>query len=105
VRLYPAPLGISPTDCGRVRLDVVTGDVPTRLWTLRREDEEILCQVRLEAYGIEVDLVRGGKIVLTRVFETDGEALAWADAKRATREADGWTFVPPNPAEPQRPVA
>ena len=83
----------------------MTDDAPSRLWTLRRENEEILCQVRLEAYGIEVDLVRAGKIVLTRVFETDAEALAWADAKRATREADGWTFVPPNPAEPQRPVA
>ncbi len=84
---------------------MTTDDSPTQLWTLRRDDQEIVCQVRLAAYGIEVDLVRSGRIVLTRVFETDGEALAWADAKRATREADGWIFVPPNPAQPQRPVA
>ena len=45
-------------------------------------------------YGIEVDIVRGGAVVLTRTFETDDEALAWAGGKRAAREAEGWTNVP-----------
>jgi hypothetical protein len=83
----------------------MTDDSPTKLWTLRRDDQEILCQVRLAQYGIEVDLVRGGKVVLTRVFETDSEALDWAASKRAAREAEGWVFVPPGPADPSRPVA
>jgi len=83
----------------------MTDDSPTHLWVLRREDQEIICQVRLAPYGIEVDLVRGGKVVLTRVFETDSEALGWADAKRAAREAEGWVFVPPAPSDPPRPVA
>jgi hypothetical protein len=48
-------------------------------------------------YGIDVDIVRGGAVVLTRTFETDTEALAWAGSKRAAREAEGWTVV----AEPQ----
>lgn len=45
-------------------------------------------------YGIDVDIVRGGAVVLTRTFETDTEALAWAGAKRAAREAEGWILLP-----------
>ncbi len=46
-------------------------------------------------YGIEIDLSRDGKTVLTRTFETDKEALDWAAGKRAARESEGWTLVPP----------
>jgi hypothetical protein len=45
-------------------------------------------------YGIDVDILRGGSVVLTRTFETDTEALAWAGNKRAAREAEGWSLVP-----------
>ena len=60
-------------------------DEPTILWKVRREDQEVTCQVRLVPYGIEVDIAHGGTVVLTRVFETDDEALAWAGEKRAAR--------------------
>jgi hypothetical protein len=33
--------------------------------------------------------------VLTRVFETDDEALAWSRDKLAAREAQGWHVIPP----------
>jgi hypothetical protein len=69
-------------------------DQPTTLWKVRRETTEVECRVRLMPYGIDVDIVRGGAVVLTRTFETDTEALAWAGAKRAAREAEGWTVVP-----------
>ena len=52
-------------------------------------------------YGIEVDIVRAGSVVLTRTFETDDEALAWAGGKRAARESEGWRLVPPDPKDPQ----
>lgn len=65
-------------------------DQPTILWKLQREREEVSCQVRLAPYGIEVDVARGGTVVLTRVFATDDEALAWANIKRAAREGHGW---------------
>ena len=52
-------------------------------------------------YGIEVDIVRGGAVVLTRTFETDDEALAWAASKRAARESEGWQLVPPDPSDQQ----
>jgi hypothetical protein len=69
-------------------------DQPTVLWKLRREGDEVACQVRLVPYGIEVDIAHGGTVVLTRVFETDDEALAWAREKRNAREAQGWAALP-----------
>jgi hypothetical protein len=69
-------------------------DQPTVLWKLRRDDQEVACQVRLVPYGIEVDIAHGGTVVLTRVFETDDEALAWAGEKRNAREAQGWAPLP-----------
>jgi len=74
-------------------------DQPTVLWKLRREDEEVTCQVRLVPYGIEVDIAHGGMVVLTRVFETDDEALAWAGEKRHARESQGWAALPINTSD------
>jgi len=67
------------------------------LWKLRRDTTEVECRVRLMPYGIDVDIVRGGAVVLTRTFETDTEALAWAGNKRAVRESEGWAVVPQEP--------
>jgi hypothetical protein len=69
-------------------------DQPTTLWTLAQNDERVSCQVRLVPYGIEVDIVARGRVMLTRTFETDTEALAWAASKREAREAKGWTEPP-----------
>jgi hypothetical protein len=74
---------------------VTVNDEPTILWKVRRDDQEVSCQVRLVPYGIEVDIAHGGAVVLTRVFETDDEALAWSRDKLAAREAQGWHVVPP----------
>ena len=76
-------------------------DQPTTLWKARRDTIEVECRVRLMPYGIDVDIVRGGAVVLTRTFETDTEALAWAGAKRAAREAEGWTVVQQAQNEPR----
>ena len=73
---------------------MTVNDQPSVLWKLRRDDREVGCQVRLVPYGIEVDITHSGTVVLTRVFETDDEALAWASDKRAARERDGWLPAP-----------
>jgi hypothetical protein len=69
-------------------------DQPVILWKLRRDSEEIACRVRLASYGIEVDMLSDGAVVLTRVFETDDEALGWADERRDLRESQGWQPAP-----------
>jgi hypothetical protein len=68
-------------------------DTPTTLWTLRRGDKEIACRVRLLTYGIEVDLTSDGEALVTRVFDTGEEALAWAEQKRVRRVEDGWYVI------------
>jgi len=78
-------------------------DNPVTLWKLRRDREEILCRVRLAPYGIEVDVLNDGAVVLTRVFATDDEALDWARDKRGRRESEGWLPAPiePEPGQPR----
>jgi hypothetical protein len=66
-------------------------DQPTRIWALVREGHEMTCHATLVTYGIEMTLAHDGEAVVTRVFETGEEALAWAEKKRGDREAAGWT--------------
>jgi hypothetical protein len=68
----------------------VIEDQPTILWSLERDGREVACRVKLVPYGIEVHLTSNGETVITRVFETGDEALAWAEKKRGDREAAGW---------------
>jgi hypothetical protein len=68
----------------------IVQDEGTNLWTLTREERRVTCRVRLVPYGIEIDLLRDGALIVTRAFETDQEALSWADKKRAEREEEGW---------------
>ena len=75
------------------------------LWKLRREAEEIACRVRLAPYGIEVDMLNDGAVVLTRVFSTDDAALDWASDKRGRRESEGWQLAPVDPGPDQPRVA
>ena len=78
-------------------------DRPVTLWKLRREAEETSCRVHLAPYGIEIDILNDGVVVLTRVFATDDEALQWAQDKRGRRESAGWQPVPlePEPVQPR----
>jgi hypothetical protein len=65
-------------------------DHPTLLWTLRREGREVACSVKLVPHGIEIHIAHDGAAVMTRVFETGEEALAWAAKTRAERRGRGW---------------
>ena len=72
---------------------------------LSQEDEQrYLSEERsLAPYGIEVDMLSDGAVVLTRVFATDDEALDWARDKRGRRESEGWMPAPidPDPDQPR----
>ena len=69
-------------------------DQPATLWKLQRDGKDVACLVRLAPYGIEIDIAHDGEVVLTRAFDTDQEALAWADRKKVAREAQGWQPAP-----------
>jgi hypothetical protein len=74
-------------------------DQPVTLWTLRKDDDETSCRVRLAPSGIEVDVLKRGALVLTRVFATDDEALGWAAERRMLRESEGWQLAPAEPVQ------
>jgi hypothetical protein len=76
-------------------------DRPTTLWIMQREDVAVECRVRLMPYGIDVEIVKGGNVTMARTFETDAEAIAWANSKRAARESEGWLLVPPGHLGPE----
>lgn len=68
-------------------------DRPTTLWTVQRNGKEVTCAVRLAPYGIELDIAHDGTVVITRVFDSDTEALAWAEEKHTARTTQGWNDV------------
>ena len=76
-------------------------DQPTTLWIMHRENVAVECRVRLMPYGIDVEIVKGGNVTMARTFETDTEAIAWAESKRAARESEGWLMLPPGKAGPE----
>ena len=43
--------------------------------------------------GIEIHIAYDGAAVMTRVFDTGDEALAWATKTRAERKARGWQEI------------
>jgi hypothetical protein len=65
-------------------------DPGTTLWCLSKDGHDVTCRVRLVPYGIEIDINRDGSTVVTRTFDAEDEALAWAHRKRSDREAEGW---------------
>lgn len=65
---------------------------------MQRQGKEVTCLARLVPHGIEIDIAHGGTVIVTRVFDTDAEALAWADEKRASRVSQGWTDVSIEPS-------
>jgi hypothetical protein len=68
-------------------------DQASILWKLERDGQAISCLARLLPYGIELDIAHDGAVVLTRAFDSEDEATAWALRKRAAREAEGWRPV------------
>lgn len=73
--------------------NVAVQDRPTPLWIVQRDGKEVTCAARLVPYGIELDIAHDGTVVLTRVFERETDALAWAEEKRAARTSLGWNDV------------
>jgi hypothetical protein len=65
-------------------------DRGTTLWALGKDGSEVRCRVRLVPFGIEIDILRNGTVSVTRAFDSEEEAMGWADRKRSEREADGW---------------
>jgi hypothetical protein len=63
------------------------------LWTLQKSGREVACVVRLLPVGIDVRIEWDGQERVGRIFQTEGEVLAWAEEERQEYLAKGWLSV------------
>lgn len=55
---------------------------PSVLWTLQAAGKIASCEVRFVPNGYEVGMLRNGALVMSRIFASGEEALAWAEEER-----------------------
>jgi len=64
---------------------------PARLWTLHFDAKVASCDVRFVLIGSEVSMLRNGSLLMSRIFESGEEALAWAEQERQRMLGDDWS--------------
>jgi hypothetical protein len=67
------------------------------VWCLRRRTTDVRCIVLRSGVPVEVQVVHGGDVVLTEVFEEEWMAMNWARAYEERLRAQGWGDVPEGP--------
>ena len=70
-------------------------------WTLQKSGREVACVVRLLPVGIDVRLEFDGQERVGRIFQTEGEVLAWAEEMRQDHLAKGWLPVAADAPHPK----
>lgn len=80
-------------------------DQPSRIWLVQRGEHQVACLARLVPYGIELDISYDGTVLVTRSFDSESEALAWAERKRRARESQGWSPIDLAPSDPDQPAS
>jgi hypothetical protein len=63
---------------------------PTTVWTLTNGGKPASCQVAFVPIGVQVRVVRNGKLLYSRIFENGDEAVTWAEEERKGHLAKGW---------------
>jgi hypothetical protein len=64
---------------------------PSTLWTLHRDGKIASCDVRFVPIGSEVRMFRNESLLMSRIFRSGDEALAWAEEEQARLFNNGWT--------------
>jgi hypothetical protein len=64
---------------------------PSNLWTLHRDGKVASCEVRFVPIGVDVRVLRNGKLRYARTFTIGEEAMAWAEEERERMLEDGWS--------------
>jgi hypothetical protein len=72
------------------------------VWCLKRRTTDVRCVVLGPGMPVEVQIVHGGDVVVTEIFQEEWMALKWARAYRERLRAQGWNDVPEGPATSPR---
>lgn len=62
---------------------------PSTLWTSLVDGTVACCDVRFVPIGVEVRMLRNGNLLMSRIFVSGEEALAWAEEERRRCNLDG----------------
>jgi hypothetical protein len=63
---------------------------PSTLWTLHRDGKVASCELQFVPNGNEVRMLRNGSLLMSQIFSSGSEALAWAKEERERMLAEGW---------------
>jgi hypothetical protein len=63
---------------------------PSTLWTLTRESKVASCEVRFVPIGVEMRMLRDGRLLWAQTFESGEEALGQAAEYRVQMIANDW---------------
>ena len=64
---------------------------PSTLWTLRRDGKVASCELQFVPNGTQVEMLRNGSPLMSRILESGDEALAWAEEERKRMLGDDWS--------------
>lgn len=64
------------------------------VWCLKRRTTDVRCVVLAQGIPVEVQVVHGGDVVVTEIFQEEWMALNWARAYRERLRTQGWDDVP-----------
>ena len=63
------------------------------LWTLHLDGKVASCDVRFVPLGTEVQMLRNGALLMSRIFGSGEEALAWAEEERQRMLGHDWNVA------------
>ena len=63
------------------------------LCTLHLDGKVASCDVRFVPLGTEVQMLRNGALLMSRIFESGEEALAWAEEERQRMLGHEWSVA------------
>ena len=64
------------------------------VWCMKRRTTDVRCVVLASGMPVEVQVVHGGDVIVTEMFQEEWMAMNWAHAYRERLRAQGWNDVP-----------
>ena len=60
----------------------MSDDASGTIWTLQVHGRQVTCVVQLGSDGVHVHILSGGSPIVSTLFPSHADALAWAEAER-----------------------
>jgi hypothetical protein len=64
------------------------------VWCMKRRATDVRCIMYPHGMPVEVQVVHGGDVIVTEMFQEEWMAMNWARAYKERLRAQGWNDVP-----------